>query len=163
MDSRHCLAIVLPVALGCASPPAPTEQELYEKAKLEKELVIYGGGPTSLYEVPARAFERRYPGIKVTIHSGFSNVHNEKINRQLKAGTLDADLAVLQTVQDYIRWKKEGVLAPFKPAAWNAIDDSFKDPAGHYVGVFVTSVSYAYNRDQVREAPKSAKDFLRPE
>jgi hypothetical protein len=32
-------------------------RELYEKAKLEKELVIYGGGPISLYEVPARAFE----------------------------------------------------------------------------------------------------------
>ena len=156
---------LLLVVLGCASAPVPTEQELYEKAKLEGALVIYGGGPTSLYEVPARAFEQRYPGIKVTIHSGFSNVHNEKINQQLKAGTLDADLAILQTVQDYLRWKKEGVLAPFKPAAWGAIDDSFKDPDGYYVGVFVTSVSYAYNSDRVKagDAPASARDFLRPE
>src|SRR5262252_3494860 len=164
---RHAIVVVSIVALGCAAvaPPAPSMEELYDKAKLEGELVIYGGGPTSLYEVPARAFEQRYPGIKVTIHSGFSNVHNEKINAQLKSGTLDADLAILQTVQDYIRWKKEGVLAPFKPAAWDAIDDSFKDPDGHYVGVFVTSVSYAYNSARVTpaDAPASAKDFLRPE
>src|SRR5262245_18646657 len=158
---RGVAAISL-VAAGCATV-APTEEKLYEKAKLEGELVIYGGGPTSLYEVPARAFEQKYPGIKITIHSGFSNVHNERINQQLKAKKVDADLAILQTVQDYIRWKKEGVLAQFKPAAWDAIDGSFKDPDGYYVGVFVISVSYAYNRDRVKEAPRSAKDFLRPE
>ena len=160
------------VALGiltCAAAAEPVLAqamgELYEKAKLEKELVIYGGGPTTLYEVPARAFEQRYPGIKVTIHAGFSNIHNEKINQQLKSKTLDADLVILQTVQDYVRWKKEGVLARFKPAAWNAIDESFKDPDGQFVGVFVTSVSYAYNKDLVRAtgAPKSANDFLKPE
>ena len=135
--------------------------ELYEKAKAEKELIIYGGGPTSLYEVPARAFEAKYPGIKVTVHSGFSNVHDEKINQQLKTKTLDADLAILQTVQDFIRWKKEGVLARFRPPAWDAIDKSFKDKDGDYVGVFVTSVSYAYNKDLVKpaEAPKIRQGF----
>ena len=54
---------------------------------------------------------RQYPGIKVTIHAGFSNVHNQKINEQLKAKKLDADLAILQTVSDFHQWKKEGVLA----------------------------------------------------
>jgi ABC-type Fe3+ transport system substrate-binding protein len=168
--NRHfrALASISIGAAFCAASSfahAQSTDQLYEKAKLEKELIIYGGGPTSLYEVPARAFEQKYPGIKVTIHAGFSNVHDEKINQQLKSKTLDADLAILQTVQDYIRWKKEGVLAKFKPAAWKAIDKTFKDPDGHYVGVFVTSVSYAYNKDLVKpdDAPTSAKDFLKPE
>jgi ABC-type Fe3+ transport system substrate-binding protein len=152
-------------ALWSAPLAAQSMQELYEKAKLEKELVIYGGGPTSLYEVPARAFERDYPGIKVTIHSGFSNVHNQKINEQLKNKALDADLAILQTVSDFIQWKKRGVLAQFKPAGWDSIDVTFKDPDGHYVGVFVTAVAYAYNPALVKPAdvPKSALDFLKPE
>lgn len=167
--SLRGLAAILLGTIACATSAslaqAQSMQQLYEKAKLEKELVIYGGGPTSLYEVPAKAFEQKYPGIKVIIHSGFSNVHDEKINQQLKSKTLDADLAILQTVQDYTRWKKEGVLAKFKPAAWNAIDKSFKDKDGYYVGVFVTSVSYAFNKDLVKpaDAPKSAKDFLKPE
>jgi ABC-type glycerol-3-phosphate transport system substrate-binding protein len=110
---------------------AQTTQELYDKAKQEGELVLYGGGPTSLYEVPARAFEQRYPGIKVTIHAGFSNVHNQAINAQLKSGKLDADLAILQTVADFIDWKKAGVLAAFKPDGWDAIDQTFKDADGH--------------------------------
>jgi ABC-type Fe3+ transport system substrate-binding protein len=164
----HNLARILLGGAACAVAGlahAQSMDTLYEKAKLEKELVIYGGGPTSLYEVPAKAFEQKYPGIKVTIHAGFSNEHDEKINQQFKTKTLDADLAILQTVGDYIRWKKEGVLAQFKPAAWNAIDKSFKDKDGYYVGVFVTSVSYAYNKDKVtaEAAPKSARDYLKPE
>ena len=164
---RNLAAILFGVVIGGSTNLvyAQSMDELYEKAKLEKELIIYGGGPTSLYEVPAKAFEQKYPGIKVTIHAGFSNEHDEKINQQLKTKTLDADLAILQTVGDYIRWKQEGVLAKFKPAAWNAIDKSFKDKDGYYVGVFVTSVSYAFNKDLVKRAdvPKSATDFLKSE
>ena len=143
---------------------AQSMDELYEKAKLEKELVIYGGGPISLYEIRAQEFEKKYPGIKVTIHAGFSNEHDKKINQQLKTKTLDADLAILQTVPDFIRWKKEGVLANFKPDGSEAIDKSFKDPDGYYVGVFVTAVSYAYNNYLVKpyDVPKSAEDFLAP-
>ncbi|MGA8969480.1 MAG: extracellular solute-binding protein [Pseudolabrys sp.] len=162
---HHIAILFIGVIVIAGSARAQNMQELYEKAKAEKELIIYGGGPTSLYDVPARAFEAKYPGIKVTIHSGFSNAHDEKINQQLRTKTLDADLAILQTVQDFIRWKKEGVLARFKPPAWDAIDKSFKDKDGDYVGVFVTSVSYSYNKDLVKpaDAPKSARDFLKAE
>ncbi len=123
------------VCVAASFTQAQSMDQLYEKAKLEKELVIYGGGPTTLYEVPARAFEQKYPGIKVTIHAGFSNVLDEKINEQLESKKLDVDLAILQTVQDFIRWKKEDVLARFKPAGWGEIDKLFKDCDGYYVGV----------------------------
>ena len=92
-----------------------------------RNLVIYGGGPTTLYEAPAKAFEQKYPGIKVTIHAGFGNVLDAQINQQIKDKKLVVDLAILQTVQDFIRWKKEIVLARFKPAGWREFDKSFKD------------------------------------
>lgn len=164
---RNLAAISLGVTVCAAASLAHAQSmdALYEKAKLEKELIIYGGGPTSLYEGPARAFEQKYPGIKVTIHAGFSNVLDEEINQQIKSKKLSADLAILQTVQDFIRWKKEDVLARFKPAGWGAVDKTFKDRDGYYVSVFVTAVSYAYNKDLVKpgDAPKSAVDFLKPE
>jgi ABC-type Fe3+ transport system substrate-binding protein len=158
-------AAALTLAALAAPAAAQSPTELYDKAKQEGALVLYGGGPTSLYEVPARAFEQKYPGIKVTIHAGFSNVHNQTINAQLKAGTLDADLAILQTVSDFIGWKKAGVLAAWRPDGWDAIDRTFKDADGQYVGVFVTAVAYAYNPTLVKPAdvPKSALDFLKPE
>ncbi len=151
--------------LGQTAAHAQSMQELHDAAKLEKELVIYGGGPASLYEVPARAFERQFPGVKVTINSGFSNVLDRRIDEQLRAGKLEVDLAILQTVQDFIRWKKEGVLATFRPDGFDFIDRTFKDPDGAYVGVFVTAVAYAYNPNlvQAADAPRSALDFLKPE
>jgi len=154
--------IVVVVANTLSAQPAET---LYDKAKEEGALVIYGGGPTSLYEGPARAFEQQYPGIKVTVHAGFSNVHNQTITAQLKGNMLDADLAILQTVADFIAWKKDGVLAAYRPDGWDAIDQTFKDPDGNYVGAFVTAVAYAYNPTLLKDAavPKSALDFLKPE
>ena len=138
---------------------------LYENAKAEGELVIYGGGPTSLYEVPANAFKQKYPGIKVTIHAGFSNVHNAKINEMIKAKANDADLAILQTVSDFYDWKKAGVLAQYRPEGSKFIDQTFKDPDGYFTGIFVTAVAYAYNPQLVKpdNVPKSAMDFLKPE
>ena len=55
--------------------------ELYAKAKAEKSVVYYSGGPVAPYEAFARQFEQRFPGLKVSITGGFSNVLNEKISR----------------------------------------------------------------------------------
>jgi len=38
-----------------------------------------------------------------------------------------------------VRWKKTGVLLPFKPEGIDRIDPSFKDADGTYVGVWVSS------------------------
>ena len=48
-------------------------EQLYEAAKKEGALVLYGGGPITLYEPWAHEFEQRFPGIKVTAKAGSSN------------------------------------------------------------------------------------------
>ena len=47
---------------ACASGSAETLDELYAKAKNEKSLVIYAGGPVTNYEPLAREFESKFPG-----------------------------------------------------------------------------------------------------
>ncbi|MGP0092780.1 MAG: ABC transporter substrate-binding protein [Xanthobacteraceae bacterium] len=172
-ESVHAWRLVFAVAsagaisvlAGCPALHAQSARELYDQAKIERALVLYGGGPAALYEGPAREFEQRYPGITVSIISGFSNVLDRKIDDQIKDSKVEADLAILQTIQDFVRWKKEGVLSPFKPEGWDSIEQTFKDPAGAYVGVYVPAVAYAYNTDLVPpgNVPKSALDFLKPE
>ena len=46
--------------------------------------MIYAGGPVTNYEPLAREFERKYPGLAVSITGGFSNVLNQKIEQQFK-------------------------------------------------------------------------------
>ena len=57
------------------------------------------------------------------------------------------------------------MLAVYRPEGSDFIDQTFKDPDGHYVGVFVTAVAYAYNPQLVKptDVPKSAMDFLKPQ
>lgn len=90
-------ALGVAIALYCASGYAETLDELYAKAKDEKSLVIYAGGPVSNYEPLARDFERRFPGLTVAIEGGFSNVLNQKIEQQFKDGKLQADMVLFQT------------------------------------------------------------------
>jgi hypothetical protein len=48
----------------------------------------------------------RFPGIKVSVTSGFSNILAPKIDEQIHQGKLAVDLTIFQTLQDYVRWKK---------------------------------------------------------
>jgi ABC-type glycerol-3-phosphate transport system substrate-binding protein len=111
---------------------AQTPDDIYAAAKPEGAFVLYVGGPTAPWEATARIFEQRYPGIKVAITGGFSNVLDKKIDQQIKDNKLDVDTAIFQTLQDFVRWKAEGQLLPYKPPGFDAIDQSFKD-ARHYV------------------------------
>jgi ABC-type Fe3+ transport system substrate-binding protein len=160
------------VVLGCAAvattglapAAAQSPDELYAKAKTEAALTLYVGGPTAPWDARARVFEQRYPGIKVAITGGFSNVLDKKIDEQLAAGNLQVDAAIFQTLNDFVRWKAEGRLQAYKPPAFDAIDASFKDPDGAFYGVQVIAVPYMYNTQHVKSAdvPNSANDFLKP-
>ncbi len=53
------LAALLPL---CAGGAAETLDQLYEKAKAEKELVFYAGGPAAPHEARVKVFMQQYPG-----------------------------------------------------------------------------------------------------
>jgi ABC-type Fe3+ transport system substrate-binding protein len=164
------IAAVLGVVTGAQPAGAETSgtqslDELYAKAKSEGAFVLYVGGPTAPWEAMAKVFNDRYPGINVAISGGFSNVLDKKIDTQIAAGKLEVDAAILQTIADYVRWKASGRLLDFKPAGFDKIDPSFKDPDGAFWATMVNAVPYMYNTEKVAEAdvPNSALDFLKPQ
>jgi ABC-type Fe3+ transport system substrate-binding protein len=160
------LFVAAAVLARCAIPAAAeTMDELYAKAKAEKSLVFYSGGPVAPYEAFAKQFEQRFPGLTVSITGGFSNVLNDKINTQLKANKLEVDMAFFQTVQDFVAWKKQGVLLNFKPEGYEQIASVFSDPDGAFTTTKVNAITYAYNAKLVAPAdvPRSALDFLKPQ
>jgi ABC-type Fe3+ transport system substrate-binding protein len=144
---------------------AETIDQIYEAAKAEKSLVLWGAGPSAGYETAARAFERQYPGVTVTLMGGFSNVLNAKIEEQFAARKIETDLLVFQTVQDFVGWNKRGLLLRFKPEGFEAIGAGAKDRDGAWIAVNANPLFYGYNTERVMadEAPKSALDFLKPQ
>src|SRR5262244_2473024 len=165
MAAPGSVALIAALFSCCACGYAETLDELYAKAKAEKSLVIYAGGPVTNYEPLATEFESKFPGLTVSIEGGFSNVLNQKIERQFSDQRLEADMALFQTAQDFVRWKGQGKMLAFRPEGFDAIDKSFKDPEGAFIVWYVGTLSYAYNTQQVKaeNAPKSALDFLKGE
>jgi ABC-type glycerol-3-phosphate transport system substrate-binding protein len=95
-------AMVALLLFDVGSSYAETLDQLYEKAKLDKTLVFYSGGPAAPHENRAKEFMQKYPGITVTVTGGFSNVLNERIEKQMAEGKLEVDMAFFQTVQDFV-------------------------------------------------------------
>ncbi len=158
------LGILSILALDAAPVKSQGLDALYDKAKTEGSLVLYTGGPTAPWDAAAKEFSARYPGINISVTGGFSNVLDKKIDTQLAGGKLTVDLAVFQTLQDFVRWKQQGALLEFKPQGFDNIDSSFADPAGAFVAVQINAHIYAYNPNLVKpeEVPRSALDFLNP-
>lgn len=160
---RCAMAVLLGLA-GARPAAAEAMDELYEKAKVEASVVFYSGGPVTPYETFAADFERRFPGVKVSITGGFSNVLNDRIDAQLRDHKLEVDMAFFQTVQDFVAWKRRGVLLNFKPDGYEQIAPAFRDPDGAFTTTKVNQVVYAYNTRLVapQDVPTSALDFLKP-
>ena len=162
MPASLALAAMLPLA--GAGAHAETLDQLYQKAKAEKELVFYSGGPAAPHENRAKQFMQQFPGISVSVTGGFSNVLNERIEKQMADKKLVVDMAFFQTVQDFVTWKKQGKLLLFKPDGFEQIIPNLRDSDGAYMSLAAIAISYAYNTKLVRpeDVPKSALDFLKP-
>lgn len=178
-EKKTAAALAVLGALLCNAPALafdtpsslPPRQEtrsleaIYKAALAEGgKLVVYAGG-----DVPdgnagvEKAFKERFPGIDIRIITDLSKYHDMRIDQQLAAGRLECDLAHLQTMHDFDRWKAMGVLEPYKPLGWEAVYPEFKDPDGAFTAVklfsFSNTVSAAIPDGQ---APRDALDYLDP-
>src|SRR2546423_1455004 len=138
--AARCAMAALMGLAGAGAAAAQTMDELYAAAKAEKSVVIYSGGPVAPYEAFARDFEQRFPGIAISLTGGFSNVLNNRINTQLRDRKLDVDMALFQTVQDFVAWKRRGVLLNVKPDGYEQIMPVFRDPDGAFTTVKVNQI-----------------------
>jgi ABC-type Fe3+ transport system substrate-binding protein len=159
-------ALLAAALLGSSALPlgAETLDEIYAKAKGEGALSIYGGGPARLYEGWVKEYEARFPGVKVTVTGGYAGGLAPAIDKQIAEGNLAVDFVTFQAVQEFIRWKREGVLLPFKMEGFEALDPRFRDADGAYTPINVFAIAPAFNTKLVarEDAPRSALDFLKP-
>ena len=160
-------------ALADSAPllPAPEVEtrsldEIHKAALTEGgKLIVYSGGDVPNAQAGLeKAFMERFPGMSIRIFTDLSKYPDARIDLQLQRGRLEADVAVLQTLHDFDRWKEEGQLLAYKPLDWNALLAEYKDPDGAFMGIGVIAFSNSYNTAQLNEAeaPRDALDYLDP-
>ncbi len=59
--------------------------------------------------------------------------------------------------------KADGLLQPYKVATWDTIPDDVKDPDGNWYGDYYGVLSFAVNKDTVKNVPQDWSDLLKPE
>lgn len=159
---------IAPRAFAQAVPNIETRplDELHKAALAEGgELLVYGGGDLPNGSAGTeRAFNARFPGMKIRILVDRSKYHAVRIDNQLALGKLQCDAVHILQINSYDRWKSDGRLLPYKPPGWDQLYPDFRDPDGAYIAVTVFAFSTVINTTQVSEAeaPRDAVDFLNP-
>ncbi|MDQ4135108.1 MAG: extracellular solute-binding protein [Pseudomonadota bacterium] len=168
MLRRSFLAAMLLGAAGLpagAQAPAPYEvtPELIEAAKKEGKVVWYTATDVQVAEKAARAFEEKYPGIKVQVERSGSERVFQRINQEYGSNIHNADVIETSDAVHFILFKKQGWLTPAVPADvakhW---PKEVRDPDGQYAAYRLHLSVIAYNSKQVKpeDAPKAHKDLL---
>ena len=161
-----------PVAADAATKARTASREesmsldaLYDQALAEGgELVVYAGGDVaSQQDGTVKAFQARFPKIRLTMVVDYSKFHDVRVDNQLATGTLVADVVQLQTLQDFARWKRQDRLLPYKPAGFAKVYPDFKDPDGAWSAIGVIAFSYMVDPGAVGDATlASPKDLADP-
>lgn len=157
---KRLLALSSLLSLGQAqwSRNVPLEtrtlDEIYEAAKKESGPLIVSSGGDGKYPCRSRpyllltaclagnqndfiidAFQKRFPDIQVNWTVDLSKYHASRIDRGFYGKGETTDVVILQTLQDFPRWKSQNRLMYYKPAVWNDIYASERDPHGAYLPI----------------------------
>ncbi|KAA8645500.1 hypothetical protein EYZ11_005056 [Aspergillus tanneri] len=140
---KHLVALSGLLSLAWAQwiPEVPIEtrtlDEIYEAAKKEPGplIVSSGGDAGNQNDETIRAFQKRFPEIQVNWTVDLSKYHDSRIDRQFYTGKETTDVVILQTLHDFPRWKEQNRLLYYKPAMWNDIYASERDPHGAYLPI----------------------------
>jgi iron(III) transport system substrate-binding protein len=156
------------LAAGAASAQSPIYSitpELEAAAKREGKLVYYTSIDVKVAEDLAKAFEKRYPEIKVQVERNGAERQFSKIGQEYSSRIYNVDTVNSSDAAHFVYWKREGWLSPALPeeVAKNYPAGSF-DPQGFFAPMRASMSVIAYNTTLVpaADAPKSFKDLLDP-
>lgn len=151
--------------LSAAPPTTAITPELLEAAKKEGKVTYYTAMDLSVAEPMAKAFEAKYPGIKVAVErTGAERLFN-RIGQEVGSNIRRVDVANSSDAAHFIVWKRQGWLEPFLTSdmAENLPADQ-RDTEGAFVNQRTHLSTIAYNTKLVKpeDAPKGFVDLLDP-
>ncbi|MDB5860359.1 MAG: putative type Fe3+ transport system, periplasmic component [Ramlibacter sp.] len=158
-------ALLSGAAFAQAPAPYETTPQLIAAAQKEGKVVWYSATDVAVAEKLARAFEARYPGIKVQVERSGAERIFQRINQEYGSKIYTADVVETSDAVHFIHFKRQGWLQPAVPADvakfWPR---EYRDADGNYAAYRAHLSVIAYNTKLVTkaEAPKSFADLLDP-
>jgi len=138
---------------------------LIAAAKKEGSLAFYTAMEIPIAQTLATRFEAKYPGIKVRVkRSGAERVF-QRIGEEEEIRIHEVDVVCSTDAGHFIRWKRDGLLAPYLPEdVARHFPPEQIDADGMYATAFALLSPIGYNTNLVKpeEAPRSFADLLDP-
>jgi iron(III) transport system substrate-binding protein len=163
------LAILGALASGAASAQAPAPYEatpqLVAAAQKEGKVVWYSATDVQVAEKLAKAFEAKYPGVKVQVERSGAERIFQRINQEYGSKIYTADVVETSDAVHFVHFKRQGWLQAAVPGdvakSW---PKEYKDADGTYAAYRAHLSVIAYNSKLVtkEQAPKSFADLLDP-
>ena len=149
-----------PSASPAAKPPAPVDKADEAAARAEGSVVWYTSTPLRQAQVVAEAFERKY-GFKIELFRTGGEQVIQRYQTELAAGKIAVDLMTASDPAAFNAMIKKDQLVQFRPANWDKVPASGKDPQGYWTAQRLNLVLPAYRTDKVEAAdvPKKWADF----
>ena len=150
-------------ALAQAPAPYEIDQALIDAAKKEGTVVWYTATDVQVSERVGKAFEEKYPGMKVQVERAGSERVFQRISQEYGSNIHRADVIETSDAVHFVLFKRQGWLLPLVPAEvakhWPA---QVRDPDGQFAAYRAHLSVIGYNTNQVKkeEAPKSHADLL---
>jgi iron(III) transport system substrate-binding protein len=158
-------AVGLTPALAQSTAPYEVTPALIEAAKKEGTVTFYTATDVAVAERVGKAFEEKYPGVKVKVERSGSERVFQRISQEYGSNIHNADVIETSDAVHFLLFKRNGWLAQAVPAevAKNWPADA-KDADGYYAAYRAHLSVIGYNTQQVKaeDAPKSHADLLNP-
>lgn len=139
----------------------PAQSAIVEGAKKEGRLVWYTSMAIDTSKPLLDAFQKEYPFIKAElVRAGEEQLMN-RILGETRAGRWLFD-AVSTSAMSVLVDKR--MITPYLAPERDAFLSEFKDPQGHYIGIFVNNLVLGFNTRMLaaKDAPKNYPDLLDP-
>jgi iron(III) transport system substrate-binding protein len=151
--------------MATAPPPEPVTSALVEAAKKEGQVSYYTSTDLPVAEKLAKAFEAKYPDIKVRVERTGAERVFQRIGQEYSSNIHAVDVVNSSDAAHFIVWKRDGILLPyvsedvarFYPVEHRDIDGQFASWR-----VWLSIIAYNTNLVKAEEAPKSFADLLDP-
>ena len=143
------MCLMMTMVPGCQKEVKPTGT-----------ITLYTSVPTTIIEELKQEFEAENPGVHLEIYRKGTSAVVEKINEEIAAGQVQADLMWVANFTVGEDLKGKGLLLPWTPPESTEIPDILKDETGYYYAGRLLIMVVAYNTDTVTTIPTGYKDLL---
>ena len=139
------------------------QKALVERARSEKEVTFYSSLQAVDADGYAKAFNRRYPFIKVNIFRISGQKQVLMIQTEHNAGKHGFDITNASAAQAF-GIKKTGALDRYQSPERQYFATAHKDKEGYFTPTYIVPVVLGYNTNMVKraDAPKRYEDLLEP-